>query len=76
MTKPKYIRKPFDRLPLKQRAIYILWLAGFTCREIEKITETDHVTVSRYVLSIYDKYADEIGTKLPVIEESITGLGV
>jgi DNA-directed RNA polymerase specialized sigma24 family protein len=70
MTKPKYIRKPFDRLPLKQRAIYILHLAGFTNREIGKLLATDFTWVNRLISKSYNKYYDEIATKLPDIEEN------
>ena len=34
--RPKYINKPFQRLPLKKRACFILHLSGFSTRQIEK----------------------------------------
>jgi len=39
LKRPKYLvgNKPFNRLPLKQRAIFILYLAGFTYRDLIKL---------------------------------------
>ena len=68
MKRPTYIQKPFHRLPLKQRAIFILHLAGFSCREIERATETDHVTVSRLISTGYEEHREEIETILPIYE--------
>jgi len=60
MTRPKYIRKPFDRLPLKQRAIYILWLAGFTQKEIGKMLVISQPAVTQAISRICNKYSEEM----------------
>jgi len=64
MTCPKYVNKPFQRLPLKKRACLILHLAGLSTRQIEKAIETDHVTVSRYINEGYDEYGNYFETNL------------
>ena len=58
MTRPQYINKPFQNLPLKQRACFILHLAGFSSYEIEKAFCLPRRTISHYISTSYD----ELGT--------------
>lgn len=54
-----FVNKPFERLPLKQRAVFILHLAGFTQREIAKLLdETSTATVNRCISKGYKEYKD------------------
>jgi len=50
-SRPKYLvgHKPFNRLPLKQRAIFILWLAGFTYKEIEAVSKASSKTITNAI---------------------------
>lgn len=53
----KYINKPFKNLPLKQRAIFILHLAGFTYREIQKLKiVASPETISKAIINGYKEY--------------------
>ena len=55
MKKPKYINKPFSRLPLKLRACYVLTLAGFTYQEIIKLVIVSPNTVKRAISMACDE---------------------
>jgi DNA-directed RNA polymerase specialized sigma subunit len=55
MKRPKYINRPYQYLPLKQRAIYILSLAGITQEEIGKLLVVSQQGVSKVLSSIYKK---------------------
>lgn len=48
MRKIKYVSKPFAELELRKRAVYILYLAGFTRREIKALigASNDFLTAS------------------------------
>ena len=63
--RPKYINKPFHLLPLKQRAIFILHLAGFTQREIASLIRTSVSTINYYICRSYEKYNVENRTNAP-----------
>lgn len=52
----RYINRPFTRLKLKERGIFILHLAGFSYRDIAKIVRTSKDTVTRYVNKGYREY--------------------
>ena len=55
--RPKYINKPFSELPLKKRAVFILYLAGFTYEDIVKtkiVVSPD--TLSRWLTTCKEKY--------------------
>lgn len=69
MTRHKYINKPFNRLPLKLRACFILHHAGFSCRDIERAFGTPYRTVSRYIAIACEEYDEEYGTLLPQSED-------
>ena len=49
LKKPKYVNKPFNRLPLKRRAVFILHLAGFTYRELMSLGIASPKTISRAI---------------------------
>jgi len=49
MKRPKYINKPFNRLPLKLRACYILILAGFTYKQIQQVSKASSRTISQAI---------------------------
>lgn len=68
--KPRYINKPFNRLSPKVRAVFILHLAGFSCREIEKLCVTSHMTISRWILRGYIEYPSENVTKKRIYMEA------
>lgn len=63
-----YINKPFDRLPLKQRAIFILHLAGFTQREIRDLLRTDRNLVSSAISMGFKEYGDDFKNIFPKSE--------
>ena len=52
----KYINKPFDRLPFKKRATFILHLAGFTAEQIASLEIPSLGTVKRYITQSYKEY--------------------
>lgn len=55
-----FVNKPFERLPLKQRAVFVLHLAGFTQREIASLfDELSQATTSRYISKGYKEYKDK-----------------
>jgi len=61
LKRPKYLvgNKPFSRLPLKERAIFVLHMAGFTCRDIEKVLSgTSRSAISRWIVNGYGEYTD------------------
>ena len=60
-TRPRYLVgcKPFWRLPLKQRAVFVLHLAGFTQREISKLIRTSLQTINTYISNGYKEYGDK-----------------
>ena len=43
----KYINRPYHRLPIKRRAVFILCVAGFTYREIVALGIATHRTISK-----------------------------
>jgi len=45
----KYINKPFQRLPLKLRACFILYVAGFTYRQIQQLGIASPRTISKSI---------------------------
>ena len=53
--KLKYMNKPFRRLPLKQRAILILHMAGFTYKELQRLGVANPNTISRAIQKGYDE---------------------
>lgn len=61
LKRPKYLvgNKPFCRLPLKQRAIFILHMAGFTQRELIKLKlVTSLRDTSKSIAKGYEEYGD------------------
>lgn len=64
----KYINKPFNRLPFKKRAVFILHLAGFSSREIERLIATDYSTITRWIKKSYEEYDEKNATFFPIIE--------
>ena len=55
--RPKYVNKPFQNLPLKQRTIFILHLAGFTYREIQSLKlVASHRDISQAIKKGYENY--------------------
>lgn len=67
--RPKYVNKPFSRLPLRQRAVFVLHMAGFTIREIAKLVYgTKRNKVSRLIIKSYKEYSVEYGTIPPKYE--------
>ena len=64
MKRPKYTNRPFARLPLKQRACFILYMAGFTTRQIGTLIVTSYVTVSRYIKHGIEEYGEKGVTNL------------
>ena len=61
LKRPKYLvgNKPFCRLPLKQRAIFVLHLAGFTQRELIKLKlVTSLRDTSKYIAKGYEEYGE------------------
>ena len=56
--RPKYLsgNKPFNRLPLKQRAIFILHTAGMTYRDIQKLSIATPKSISRAIKKGYEEY--------------------
>ena len=69
MTKLRYINKPFDRLPLKQRACFILHLAGFSYRQIKLLLVTGMDTITKAIVSGYSNYHGNLGTNYPISED-------
>ncbi len=66
--RPKYINKPFARLPLKQRACWILHLAGMSTRDIQKAIGTPYRTVSNYIQRGYKEYPTVFGTESTIVK--------
>jgi transposase len=63
MTRPKYIRKPFDRLPLKKRAVFILHMGGMSYREIADLLKIGRSSAHRIGVEgneSYDLYSKAI----------------
>jgi len=60
-SRPKYLvgNKPFNRLPLKQRAIFVLWLAGFTYRDIEALGMASRKTITNAIRKGYEEYGHQ-----------------
>jgi len=61
LKRPKYLvgNKPFCRLPLKQRAIFVLHMAGFTEREIAKLLNgASKGSVNRAKSMGYNEYGE------------------
>ena len=58
----KYVNKPFNRLTLKQRAIFILTISGFTQREIAKLLKTSLRDVNQSIADSFEEYTDEMVT--------------
>lgn len=59
LKRPKYLvgNKPFCRLPLKQRAIFVLHMAGFTYRELIKLKiVASPETISKVITMGYSEY--------------------
>ena len=53
----KYNNLPFNYLPtLKQKACYILYLAGFTYQEIESLGMVSRKTITRAIKSGNEQY--------------------
>ena len=63
MKRPKYINRPFTRLPLKHRACYILYLAGFTTRQIGTLLATDFSWISRIIKHGIEEYGKNDSNK-------------
>lgn len=59
--KAKFINKPLDRLPLRERAVFVLYLAGFTQREIKSILGTRSDFVSQAIKMGCKEYECQIG---------------
>jgi len=68
MTRRRYINKPFDRLPLKRRAIFILYISGFTYREIKSLLGTGSDFVSSTISSSWKEYYKNLGSKPSIYE--------
>jgi len=51
IKRPKYLvgNKPFNRLPIKQRAIFILHLGGFTYEDIQALGIASNNTISKAI---------------------------
>jgi hypothetical protein len=45
-------------------------LAGYSTRDIERVSGTPHNSLSRYILKGYEEYGDEIGTKHTIVREN------
>ena len=59
MKRPKYINRPFTRLPLKQRACFILHLAGFTQREMLRVLSVaSFKTINAYIKHGIEEYGE------------------
>ena len=61
LKRPKYLvgNKPFCRLPLKQRAIFVLHMAGFTYEDMLKLKiVVSPETISRYLAKGYGEYGE------------------
>ena len=55
--RPKYVNKPFSRLPLKQRAVFVLYLAGFTYRELSRLKlVASHRDISSFIKRGFEEY--------------------
>lgn len=52
----KMVNEPFNRLTLKQRAVFILHLAGVTQREIRHLLRTDRNFVNDSIKKGYEEY--------------------
>jgi len=53
-----FVNKPFERLPIKQRAVFILHLAGFTQREVSKLLKTSLRDINTYISRGYKEYGE------------------
>jgi DNA-directed RNA polymerase specialized sigma24 family protein len=65
MNRPQYIRKPFDRLPLKQRAVFILHISGMSYRQIGYLLKIGCSSAHRICVKgkeCYDLYSKAIRT--------------
>lgn len=58
--KAKYINKPFTRLDVKERVIFVLYISGFTQREIRSFLRTDINFVSASIKKGLREYPNEI----------------
>ena len=67
MKRPKYVNRPFTRLPLKQRACFILHLAGFTHRQIKLLLGTGSDYTSQAITMGCKEYANKVGTKHTIV---------
>jgi len=56
LKRPKYVNKPFSRLPLKQRAVFVLFLAGFTYKELQKLGVAAPECISDSIKRGYGEY--------------------
>lgn len=61
LKRPKYLvgNKPFSRLSLKERAVFILYMGGLTQREIAKLgikTTTSTKTINNIIAKGYEEY--------------------
>ena len=61
MKRPKYINRPFNNLPLKQRAILILYISGFTYADMKKMLRVGRTTISSTIKA-------NSGLNLPISE--------
>lgn len=69
LKRPQFVNKPFSRLPLKQRAVFVLHLAGFTDREIVGIVNgASKGSVYRWLSICYREYCHSNGANLPISE--------
>jgi DNA-directed RNA polymerase specialized sigma24 family protein len=58
LKRPKYLvgNKPFSRLPLKQRAIFILYMAGLTYNDLQQLSIASPRTISKVIKRAYEEY--------------------
>ena len=58
--KAKFINKPLDRLTMRERAVFVLYLAGFTQREISSLLRTSRNFVSSTIKKGCVEYSSQI----------------